>query len=53
MTTFMPISTPIPASARTMRAAVYDRFGGPEVVRVDDVPVPQPGPNDVRIRARF
>lgn len=35
---------------QTMRAAVYDRFGGPEVVRVIDVAVPQPGANDVLIR---
>lgn len=38
--------TPPPA----MRAAVYDRFGGPEVVRLAEVAVPQPGPNDVLIR---
>jgi NADPH:quinone reductase-like Zn-dependent oxidoreductase len=33
-----------------MRAAVYDRFGGPEVVRLAELAVPRPGPNDVLIR---
>ncbi len=36
--------------SRTMRAAVYDRFGGPEVVRLTKIAVPRPGPNDVLIR---
>lgn len=35
---------------RTMRAAVYDRFGAPEVVHIEEVPVPQPGANDILIR---
>lgn len=30
-----------------MRAAVYDEYGLPEVVRVEDVPDPQPGPGQV------
>ena len=33
-----------------MRAAVYRRFGGPEVVRVEEVPKPTAGPGDVLIR---
>ncbi|MEW4571080.1 zinc-dependent alcohol dehydrogenase family protein [Tautonia sp. JC769] len=34
-----------------MRAAVFDRFGEPaEVVRIQDVPTPEPGPNRVRVR---
>jgi len=33
-----------------MRAAVYRRFGGPEVVRVEEVPKPTPGRDDVLIR---
>lgn len=32
-----------------MRAAAYDAFGGPEVVRVVDAPVPAPGPRDVLV----
>jgi len=31
----------------TMHAALYDRFGGPEVVRLPEVPVPRPGANEV------
>lgn len=34
----------------TMRAAVYRRFGGPEVVAVEVVPRPEPGLREVRIR---
>ena len=33
-----------------MKAAVYRRFGGPEVVRLDDVPRPTPGRDDVLIK---
>jgi NADPH:quinone reductase-like Zn-dependent oxidoreductase len=33
-----------------MRAAVYRRFGGPEVVAIEDVPKPVPKPGQVLIR---
>lgn len=33
-----------------MRAAVYRRFGGPEVVHVEDVPMPTPAPDEILIR---
>lgn len=36
--------------ARTMRAAVFSQFGGPEVVEMADVAVPEPGPGQVRIQ---
>ena len=35
---------------KTMRAAVFDDFGGPEVVEIRSVPVPEPGPGEVRIK---
>lgn len=35
-----------------MKAAVYRRYGPPEVVDVEDVPLPIPGLNDVLIRVR-
>ena len=35
-----------------MKAVVYDRYGGPEVLRVDDVPVPTPAEGQVRVRIR-
>jgi NADPH2:quinone reductase len=33
-----------------MRAIRVHEFGGPEVMRLDDVPVPTPGPGDVVVR---
>lgn len=36
--------------SKTMRAAVFERFGGPEVVEVRKLPVPEPGPGEVRIK---
>ncbi|WP_106814679.1 NAD(P)-dependent alcohol dehydrogenase [Microbacterium timonense] len=32
-----------------MKAVVYERYGGPEVLQVRDVPVPSPGPGEVLI----
>jgi NADPH:quinone reductase-like Zn-dependent oxidoreductase len=33
-----------------MKAIVFDDFGGPEVLREAEVPVPEPGPQQARIR---
>lgn len=33
-----------------MQAAVYDRYGSPDLLRVDQVPTPTPGPNEVLVR---
>jgi NADPH:quinone reductase-like Zn-dependent oxidoreductase len=33
-----------------MRAAVFSEFGGPEQVRIEQVPTPEPGPGEVRLR---
>jgi NADPH2:quinone reductase len=33
-----------------MRAIVMEEFGGPEVLKLADVPVPEPGPDEVLIR---
>ena len=35
-----------------MRAAVITRFGGPEVLEIQDVAAPQPGPGEVQVRVR-
>ncbi len=37
-------------SAQTMRAVQLHSFGGPEVLRPEEVPVPVPGPGEVLIR---
>ncbi|MFI7341018.1 NAD(P)-dependent alcohol dehydrogenase [Streptomyces sp. NPDC050085] len=36
----------------TMRAAMYDRFGGPEVLYVGELPRPTPGSGEVLVRVR-
>ena len=35
-----------------MRAIQYERFGGPEVLRLVDLPAPAPGPGEVAIEVR-
>ena len=35
-----------------MRAVVINRFGGPEVLEIQDVPKPQPGPEEVLVHVR-
>jgi NADPH:quinone reductase-like Zn-dependent oxidoreductase len=34
----------------TMKAVVYDEYGPPDVLRIEDVPVPEPGAGQVRVR---
>lgn len=36
----------------SMKAVVHDRYGGPEELRLADIPIPQLGPDDVRVRVR-
>ena len=35
-----------------MRAIFYERFGGPEVLRLGELPTPAAGPGDVLVRVR-
>ncbi|MDE0258846.1 MAG: alcohol dehydrogenase, partial [Gammaproteobacteria bacterium] len=35
-----------------MKAALFHEYGGPEVVRIEEVPDPAPGPGEVRIAVR-
>src|SRR5437016_624790 len=39
-----------PSVPEKMKAAVIDRFGGPEVFRTGELPVPEPKANEVLIR---
>ncbi|UCC25076.1 MAG: zinc-binding dehydrogenase [Gemmatimonadales bacterium] len=41
-----------PTAVATMRAAVFHEYGGPDVVRLEDVPVPEPGPGEVRVAVK-
>jgi NADPH:quinone reductase len=36
-----------------MKAIVYRQHGGPEVLTLEDRPVPQPGPGEVRVQVHF
>ncbi len=36
----------------TMRAALFDEKGGPEVVRIEEVPRPEPGPGEVLVQVK-
>jgi NADPH:quinone reductase-like Zn-dependent oxidoreductase len=36
-------------AGRRMRSAVFSEFGGPDVVRIEEMPVPEPGPGEVRL----
>lgn len=35
-----------------MRAAIFSEHGGPEVVRIEEVEMPEPGPGEVRVAVR-
>jgi NADPH2:quinone reductase len=35
-----------------MKAAIFSEFGNPDVVRIDEVETPEPGPGEVRIQVR-
>ena len=38
------------ATPQRMKRVVIDHFGGPEVLKVVEDDIPQPGPREVRVR---
>ncbi|KGQ22866.1 quinone oxidoreductase family protein [Thermus filiformis] len=36
-----------------MKAIRVHAYGGPEVLRLEDLPLPEPGPNEVRVRVEY
>jgi NADPH:quinone reductase-like Zn-dependent oxidoreductase len=46
---FMPATM---AAKKTMKAVQIHAFGGPEVLRYEDVPLPKPKPNEILVRVR-
>src|SRR3954453_16115023 len=43
---------PRPGGERSMRAILCERHGGPEVMALADLPLPEPGASGVRLRVR-
>src|SRR5687768_10347198 len=42
----------MPTTSPTTRAVVCDGFGGPEVLKIAEVPCPAPGPGQLLVRVR-
>lgn len=40
------------SAGRYVKAAIFHEFGGPEVLRIEDVPAPVAGPGEVRIEVK-
>jgi len=40
------------ATQQRMKRVVIDHFGGPEVLKVVEDDIPQPGPGEVRVRVK-
>lgn len=41
------------AAAKTMRAVVLEKFGGPEVLEISQIPIPEPKAGQVQIRVAY
>src|SRR5437764_9154708 len=47
-----PEESVLPRRSRVMKAILFDRFGGTDVLHEADIEVPQPGPGQVRVRVK-
>lgn len=50
-----PTDAPVrvsPARAAAVKAVVFDRYGAAEVLRAIDLPMPQAGPGEIRVKVR-
>lgn len=45
-------SSSAPGEASRVKAVVFDRYGAAEVLRAVDLPMPQAGPGEIRVRVR-
>ena len=37
---------------KTAKVVRFHEAGGPEVLRIEDLPIPEPGPGEVRLRVK-
>ncbi|MEH6420578.1 NADP-dependent oxidoreductase [Pseudomonas sp. CGJS7] len=47
-----PRATSAIASHTQVKAVIFDRYGAPEVLRAIELPMPQAGPGEIRVRVR-
>jgi NADPH:quinone reductase-like Zn-dependent oxidoreductase len=45
-----PAESPTESGLRTMKAVVLHEYGGPEVLRIENVPIPKPKENEILVR---
>src|SRR5499427_3294352 len=46
----LPCASLLPGPGETLKAIVLREFGGPEVLKLEDVPTPAPGPGEILVK---